>query len=296
VATARPFENDNMAALFSSAYRWPAPAKLNLFLHVTGRRADGYHRLQTVFQFLDYGDALQFAPRGDGRIRCEGAGGAIPDDSNLAVRAARLLSDASGCGLGADIRLIKRIPIGGGLGGGSSDAATTLVALNRLWNTGFAPDELETLGVRLGADVPVFLRAQASWAEGVGERLHPVDLPEPWFLVMTPNVEVSTAAVFGDPALRRDHEPVTEADFRAGRCGNDCEPVTRRLYPQVGEALDWLAQFGEARMSGTGASVFCAFPTESAAHEVARHASGRWPHFVARGLNRSPLADIMRGL
>jgi 4-diphosphocytidyl-2-C-methyl-D-erythritol kinase len=287
---------DSLTRPFAVDHGWPAPAKLNLFLHVTGRRSDGYHELQTVFQFLDYADTLYFTPRGDGVCRRVEGADEIPADRDLAVRAARLLSEISGAGLGADIRVIKRIPIGGGLGGGSSDAATTLVALNRIWNLGLPYDEIAELGLRLGADVPVFVRAHAAWAEGVGERLWPIELPEPWFLVVTPPVSVSTAEVFAAPALRRDTPLVDLQRFRSGEVGNDCEPVTRALHPEVGAVLDWLAHHGVARMSGTGASCFVAFDTLRQAESVRHEVPAEWQAFVARGLNRSPLADIMRGL
>jgi 4-diphosphocytidyl-2-C-methyl-D-erythritol kinase len=276
-------------APLTAASPWPAPAKLNLFLHVTGRRADGYHNLQTLFQFLDYGDDLYLTPRGDGVIqRLEGPA-EIPADTDLVVRAAQALAAASGVNLGADIRVHKRIPIGGGLGGGSSDAATTLFALNRLWNLGFPTDELARIGLTLGADVPVFVRGLASWAEGVGERLTPVTVPELWYLVLTPPVIVSTAEIFDAPELQRDCPAVGLKDFLDGRCGNVCEPVTRARYPLVGEALDWLSQHGRARMTGTGASVFASFDERAEASAILRQAPPDWQGFVARGLNRSPL-------
>jgi len=285
-----------MLAPFSASFPWPAPAKINLFLHVLDRRPDGYHNLQTVFQFLDFSDELYFKPRGDGVCRRTDGPASIPANDDLTVRAARLLSEASGCGLGADIRVIKRIPVGGGLGGGSSDAATTLIALNRLWNLGFPIDELIPIGLRLGADVPVFLRAHAAWAEGVGERLRDVDLPCPWFAVVTPRVAVSTREVFTAAALQRNRAPVSWADFQKGQVENVCTPVTRALYPEVGEVIDWLNRHAPARMSGTGASVFAAFATEAEARAVAAQVPRPWGAFVAQGLNRSPLADIMRGL
>ncbi|HVT34369.1 MAG TPA: 4-(cytidine 5'-diphospho)-2-C-methyl-D-erythritol kinase [Nevskiaceae bacterium] len=273
---------------------WPAPAKLNLFLHVTGRRADGYHLLQTVFQFIDVCDTLAFRPRSDAAIRCvEGAPG-VADDDNLAVRAARALQAASGATHGADIGMVKRIPLGAGLGGGSSDAATTLVALNAIWNLGLSIDRLAQIGLSLGADVPVFVRGHAAWGEGIGEKLQPVELPEPWYLVLVPPVAVPTREVFTAPALKRDSAPIALSDFLAGAGRNDCEPVTRALYPQVGEALDWLGRRAPARMSGTGAAVFAAFATRAEAEVIAETAPNRWRCFVAQGRNRSPLADIMR--
>lgn len=285
-----------MAHPFTADYPWPAPAKLNLFLHVTGRRPNGYHELQTVFQFLDYGDSLYFQARGDGVCRRSEGPLAIPAEQDLVVRAARLLSRISGAGLGADIRVVKRIPVGGGLGGGSSDAATTLVALNRLWNLGLPFDELAQIGARLGADVPVFVRAHAAWAEGIGERLWPIELPEPWYLVVTPPVHVPTAEIFAAPELRRNMQRIDVAQFKAGAATNVCEPVTRVRYPQVDAVLDWLARHGPARMSGTGGSCFLAFEQLRDAERLRHTVPGEWSAFVARGLNRSPLADIMRGL
>lgn len=274
---------------FTAAFPWPAPAKLNLFLHVTGRRADGYHQLQTLFQFLEHGDTLFFTPRGDGVIRRLDGPAEIAEPDDLTMRAARAIQQASGCNLGADIRLEKRLPIGGGLGGGSSDAATTLVALNRHWNLGLPVDELAQLGLRLGADVPVFVRGLAAWAEGVGEQLRPVVLPEPWFLVVTPPVAISTAEIFAAPELRRDHPPVTMDDYLAGRTENVFEPVTCARHPQVRAALDALNRYAPARMSGTGASVFAAFAERSAARAAQETLPREWHSFVARGCNRSPL-------
>lgn len=282
------------AAPYTTEHAWLAPAKLNLFLHVTGRRADGYHELQTVFQFLDFNDHLFFTPRGDGVIRRIEGPAHIPEDQDLVLRAAHALKAASGCDLGADIRLQKNIPVGAGLGGGSSNAATTLVALSQLWNLGFTPDELARIGLSLGADVPVFVRGRAAWAEGVGERLRPITLPEPWFVVITPPVHVSTAEIFSAPDLRRDSALITPDDFFAGRSRNDCEPVTCARYPQVQQALDWLRQHGPALMSGTGASVFLAFDSRVQAEALAARALPTWQVFVARGLNQSPLAGIMR--
>jgi len=283
-------------APFTHEFPWPAPAKLNLFLHVTGRRKDGYHELQTLFQFLDYGDSLFFVPRGDGQVLRQTALPGIAPDEDLAVRAAKLLGKLSGANLGADIRVEKRIPLGGGLGGGSSNAATTLVALNRLWNTGFTTAELAEIGLKLGADVPVFVRGLASWAEGVGERLSPVEMPEPWYLVIIPPVAVSTRDIFDAPELRRDCPRVTLDDYLAGRTDNVCEPVTTARYPGVRAALDWARQQGPARMSGTGASVFVPYAERALASAAQRSVPEGWKSFVARGLNRSPLTAIMRGL
>jgi len=280
----------------TAEFPWPAPAKINLFLHVIGRRADGMHELQTVFQFLDHGDTLFFRPRGDGVCQRENTVDGIEPDQDLAVRAARLLSQASGCGLGADIRVDKRLPIGGGLGGGSSNAATTLVALNRLWNLGFTRDELAALGLKLGADVPVFIHGQASFAEGVGERLSSLELPEPWYLVVTPPLSISTREIFEAPELRRDTPRITSRQFRAGSVTrNDCEPVTRQRYPLVDEALKALGRFAPPRMSGTGSSVFAAFASRPEALMARSAMPAGWRSFIARGLNESPLARLRAG-
>ncbi|MGQ0501340.1 MAG: 4-(cytidine 5'-diphospho)-2-C-methyl-D-erythritol kinase [Panacagrimonas sp.] len=277
-------------------FPWPAPAKINLFLHVVGRREDGYHELQTVFQFLDHGDTLFFRPRGDGVcVNLTPLDGVAPEQ-DLAVRAARLLSQASGCGLGADIRIDKRLPMGSGLGGGSSNAATTLVALNRFWNLGFTRDELAKLGLRLGADVPVFIHGHASFAEGVGERLTTLELPEPWFLVVSPPVAVSTREIFEAPELRRDTPRITSRQYRAGSVTrNDCEPVTRARYPLVDEALTRLRKFAPARMSGTGGSVFAAFSSRPEALMARSAMPAGWTSFIARGLNDSPLSRLRSG-
>lgn len=272
---------------------WPAPAKLNLFLHVVGRRADGYHLLQTAFQFLDYGDEIELVDRADGVVRRLVDLPGVPEESDLAVRAARLLQRHCGVSRGVDIGVHKRLPLGGGLGGGSSDAATVLVALNRIWAAGLTEDDLAGLGLALGADVPVFVRGHAAWAEGIGERLTSLDLEQPWFLVLAPPVTVSTAEVFCDPQLTRTTCPITISDFLLGAGGNDCEAVVRRLYPEVGQALDWLSGYGRARLTGTGACVFCAFADEGGAR-AALEAAGDWPGFVARGLNESPLLTRLR--
>lgn len=274
---------------------WPAPAKLNLFLHITGRRPDGYHLLQTVFQFLDYSDELRFTLRSDGVIRRLNELPGVPAEKDLVVRAAQLLQQESGSPLGADIHLSKQLPMGGGLGGGSSDAATVLVALNHLWNAGLGVEELASLGLRLGADVPVFVHGLATWAEGVGEQFTPVELPEPWFVVLIPPVSVSTAEIFAASELTRNSPPITIRAFLAGEGGNVCEPVVRNRYPAVAAALDWLGQYGAARMTGTGACVFAAFDQEARAREVFAMRPAGWQGFVARGCNRSPLLERLAG-
>jgi 4-diphosphocytidyl-2-C-methyl-D-erythritol kinase len=275
---------------------WPAPAKLNLMLRIVGRRPDGYHELQTVFQFIDRCDRLRFAVREDGRIhRLVEVPGVAPED-DLTVRAAQTLRQATGCPLGADIGCEKRLPMGGGLGGGSSDAATTLVALNRLWGTGLDADALAALALPLGADVPVFVRGQAAWGEGVGERLTPVVLPEPWYLVLSPLCSVSTKDVFTHPELTRDSTPATLADFVAGDTVNDCLDVVRRGYPPVASALDWLSRWGGGRLTGTGACVFAVFDDGSEALRALEQCPAEMRPFVARGLNRSPLLGHLESL
>jgi 4-diphosphocytidyl-2-C-methyl-D-erythritol kinase len=261
-------------------------------LRVLGRRSDGYHRLQTVFQFIGQSDLLSFRPRGDGRIiRRSPPLRGVPAEADLAVRAARLLQERTGCVLGADIDVEKRLPMGGGLGGGSSDAATTLVALNRIWGTGLSTRQLCQLGLILGADVPVFVGGQAAWGEGVGEQLTPLELPQPWFLVLAPRCEVSTAAVFSDPDLTRDSPSITIADFISGDDRNDCLEVVRRAYAPVAEALDWLSRHGRARLTGTGACVFAEFATAVQARTLLDAVPAHFSGFVAPGLNRSPLLD-----
>lgn len=267
----------------------PAPAKLNLMLHILGRRADGYHELQTLFQFLDAGDELGFALRRDGKIHLHTAIEGVPHDSNLIVRAARLLQQHSQCTLGADIWLDKRLPMGGGIGGGSSDAATTLLGLNRLWQLNCSEDLLASLGLSLGADVPVFVRGRAAFAEGVGEKLQPVTLPEPWFLVAIPQVLVSTAEIFSDPELTRDTPPIKVRSLLEGGGRNDCQPVVMKRYPEVRNALILLNKFVPTRLTGTGACVFGSFPNEDDADKVARQLPATLPSFIAQGRNISML-------
>ena len=277
----------------SASGPWPAPAKLNLMLHVTGQRADGYHELQTVFQFLTVCDWLFFDLHEQPGVQLAGQPAGIPASEDLCVRAAALLQEVTKHKAGVMIYNEKRLPVGGGLGGGSSDAATTLLVLNRLWGLGLPPDELARLGLSLGADVPVFIQGQAAWAEGVGEILTPVTPPEPWYLVVVPPVSVSTAAIFSDPGLTRDTPRTRIPDLLAGAGQNDCEAVVRHRYPDVGAALDWLSAFSHARMTGTGGCVFAAFETEADAQAVAVQVPANWSGFVARGINRSPLLTAM---
>ena len=268
---------------------WLAPAKLNLFLHIVGRRPDGFHLLQTAFQFIDLCDTLCFDITRDGRIERTRELTGVPAEQDLTVRAAILLQHTTGTAYGARITCDKHIPLGGGLGGGSSDAATTLVALNHLWNTGQSVEQLAQLGLRLGADVPVFVHGHAAWAEGVGEILTPITPPEPWYVVVHPRCHVSTAEIFNLPELTRNTSPIKIRDFLVGEGRNDCENPVRARYPAVAAALDWLANYSSAYMTGTGACVFAAFSTEARAREVAALLPPQWDGFVAQGLNRSPL-------
>jgi 4-diphosphocytidyl-2-C-methyl-D-erythritol kinase len=268
---------------------WPAPAKLNLMLRILGRRPDGYHQLQTVFQFLQQGDTLDFHVRPDGDIRRVSNPVAIPEEKDLVFRAARLLQAHTGCALGADITLHKELPMGAGLGGGSSDAATVLVALNQLWQCGLELAELARLGVQLGADVPVFVRGQAAWAEGIGEQLQPLVLPEPCYLVLIPDCQVSTARIFADLQLTRDAAAITIRAFIAGERDNHCLPVVCRQFPPVAEALDWLQQFAPAYLTGTGACVFAEFATSERAYQVLAQRPASCDGFVTFGCNQSPL-------
>lgn len=274
---------------------WPAPAKLNLMLRIVGRRDDGYHELQTVFQFLDHGDLIDCRLRNDGKVVISNPLPDVSPEQDLTVRAARLLQPyARVAGAGAELRVHKRVPMGGGLGGGSSDAATVLVALNRLWECRLPESTLAQLGLSLGADVPIFVHGRAAWAEGVGERLQDIELSEPWYLVLVPACRVSTAAVFGDPHLTRDSSRITIRAFIAGDNRNDCLPVVRKGYPEVAQAIDWLNDFSEARLTGTGACVFAGFSDETAARRVLQQKPDRFDGFVARACNRSPLLQRLR--
>ncbi len=280
--------------------QWPAPAKLNLFLHIVGRRSDGYHLLETVFQLLDWGDSVWLRPRDDGRIiRC-GDNSGIDEASDLGVRAARALKQSvDGVGLGADIRIDKRIPIGGGLGGGSSDAATTLVALNWLWNAGLDEDRLAGIGLALGADVPVFVRGRTAYAEGIGEMLTAIDVPPRDYLVVDTGASVPTAALFADPQLTRDSPAVTIRGFVCGApTHNAFEAIVRRRFAAVGRALDWLAAYGEPRLSGSGGAVF--MPLREDGRKLLDACPSGMRAWIVRGVARSPLhgalaAAVARG-
>ena len=269
---------------------WPAPAKLNLFLHLVGRRADGYHLLQTVFQLLDWGDEIGLRVRADGEIRRTEGPDDVPPESDLAIRAARALKAETGCPLGADIAVRKQIPQGGGFGGGSSDAATVLVGLNALWDTGLDEDALVRIGLGLGADVPVFVRGHTAWAEGIGERLSPLALGTRWFLVVDPGVCVPTAELFQAPDLTRDAPSATMPDFVSGKLhGNAFEPVLRRRAPAVDEAFEALQRFGRAQLTGTGGGVFVAFDSREPAQAARAALPERWRAWVCEGVDVSPL-------
>jgi 4-diphosphocytidyl-2-C-methyl-D-erythritol kinase len=273
---------------------WPAPAKLNLMLRITGRRDDGYHLLQTVFQYLDIQDELIFHPREDSEIRLLTPIDGVPESSNLCVRAAIALQQTTGLDSGVTIELRKRLPMGGGLGGGSSDAATTLVALNHLWGCGLEQERLCSIGLQLGADVPIFIHGQAAWAEGVGEDFTPIEPPESYYLVLVPPSHVSTAEIFAQPDLTRSSPGIKIRDFLQGDSRNDCLPVVRRRHPEVAEALDWLNQYAEARLTGTGACVFAAFADEQEARSAYEARPAGVEGFVTRGINRSPLLDRLQ--
>jgi 4-diphosphocytidyl-2-C-methyl-D-erythritol kinase len=281
---------------------YPAPAKLNLFLHVVGRRADGYHMLQSAFTLIDAADRLRFATREDGDIRRINDLPGVPAESDLVIRAARLLRSETGTSLGADIEVEKRLPLGGGLGGGSSDAATTLLALNRIWGTGLDRPSLQALGARLGADVPFFIFGRNAWVEGVGERLAPLDLPPAWYLVLVPPVPVPTAEIFAAAELTRDTEPLKIEDFSAhllscdgkgrGRFRNDLEAVVVARYPRVREHLEWLSLHGGGRLTGSGACVFARFEDRASAERELEKLPGTMKGFVAQGLEEHPLRGL----
>ena len=267
----------------------PAPAKLNLFLHVVGRRADGYHLLQTLFRFIDWCDTLHFQLRPDGVVRRVSVLADVPEDSDLCVRAARLLQRETACSLGVDIALEKRIPMGGGLGGGSSDAATTLLALNRLWKLDLSRQRLMELALTLGADVPVFVFGDNAFAEGIGEQLQPWRLPEAWYLVLFPPVQVPTAAIFTHPELTRNTISLTMRALATADWHNDLQPIACKLYPEVAQHLDWLAKFAPAMMTGSGACVFAEFDTAEAARAALAQLPDGMRGVLARGLPEHPL-------
>jgi 4-diphosphocytidyl-2-C-methyl-D-erythritol kinase len=271
-----------------------SPAKLNLFLHITGRRADGYHNLQTLFQLLDYGDRMSFTLRNDAQIILNPELAGVPFEDNLIIKAVRLLQKQQSTHQGVAIHLQKNLPMGGGLGGGSSNAATTLVALNQLWHCGLSCSQLQTLGLQLGADVPVFIQAQTAWAEGVGEHLQPIELPRDWFLIVQPDCHVSTKTIFSHKDLTRDTPPIKVAAFFEQGGHNDCQALVRKLYPAVDETLNWFAQANhKAQMTGTGACVFAQFATVEEAQAVHIKLPRQMPGFIAQGVNQSPLYKLL---
>ena len=276
----------------NTQHSFPAPAKLNLFLHVVGRRPDGYHLLQSVFRLIDRHDTLHLSPNQDGRIRRMQDVAGVPEEQDLCIRAAKLLQAHTGTSQGVDIRLDKRLPMGGGLGGGSSDAATVLLALNRLWSLQLPRQELLSLGLQLGADVPIFLFGRNAWAEGIGEQLQAVSLPPAWYVVLTPDAHVATAQIFASQELTRDTNPAKMAAFFKGYGRNDLEPVVCKQYPAVASALEWLRQFGDARMSGSGASVFLECADEAEAQRIFSLKPEGVNGFVAAGLEQHPLLDF----
>lgn len=292
--------------MLSTLNNCPAPAKLNLFLHVTGRRADGYHMLQTVFQLIDYGDLLHFESRDDGRICRTTDVPGVPEESDLIIRAARLLqskasSPAGKHAPGANIAIEKRLPMGGGLGGGSSDAATTLIALNHLWQLGLTREELMALGVQLGADVPFFLFGQNAFAEGIGDALVAVATPDVWYVVIEPGVSTPTASIFASPELTRNSKPVRITDFLAAQKSfgkNDLQFVATRMFPPIAEAVEWLKPYGDARMTGSGACVFCAFAQEHEAEavleKVRQAGPASWKAWKAKSMERHPLSHLLK--
>lgn len=291
-----------LATLMQSGI-WLAPAKLNLFLHIVGRRNDGYHELQTIFQLLNYCDELLFTPRTDNQIHCQvnflsslttSSQTIINNDNNLVIKAAKLLQQFCNCPLGVDITLNKRIPIGGGLGGGSSNAATTLVALNHLWQLNLPKTQLLSLGLQLGADVPVFIHGHSAWAEGIGEKLESIDLAENWFIVLIPPVTVSTHEIFSDPQLTRTTPAIKIQTILSGQqTRNDCEIVVRQHYPLIASALDWLNQFATARLTGTGSCVFAAVGNKAQAEAIKKQIPAELSGFIAQGINKSPLWQLI---
>ena len=269
--------------------RLPAPAKLNLMLHITGRRSDGYHLLQSVMQFIDLCDWLEFELQEDGRIHRQEGNPTVAEGDEITLRAAKLLQARCATDRGVSIRIDKRIPIGGGLGGGSSDAATCLLALNQLWGLGLTLAQLAEIGLELGADVPVFVLGRAAWASGIGEVLEAVDIGEPVYLLIDPGITISTAQIFAAEELTRNCDPITIRAFLRGVGRNVCEPVVRKRHPQVGEALDWLGQFGAARMSGTGACVFVEVDSLRRAETLKSQVPEPWAGYVVSAMNRSPV-------
>ncbi|MDJ0832160.1 MAG: 4-(cytidine 5'-diphospho)-2-C-methyl-D-erythritol kinase [Gammaproteobacteria bacterium] len=275
----------------TNSLRLLSPAKVNLMLHITGRRDDGYHELQTVFRLIGLYDQLTFTIREDSEITRNSANSAVAEADDLTVKAAKLLQRQYEVAQGVDIQIDKQIPMGGGLGGGSSDAATTLMALNQLWQLDLSTEKLQQIGLQLGADVPVFIFGRNAWGEGIGEHLTALDLPDSWYLIVHPNIFVSTAQVFSAQDLTRDCHPITIRAFLEGAGSNVCQPVAAKLYPEIQQAIDWLDQFGQARMTGTGACIFAAFDSAEKAYSVKSRLPEKWSGYVVQGLNTNPVTD-----
>lgn len=270
---------------------WPAPAKLNLFLHIIGKRVDGFHLLQTVFQFIELADKIDFTITESGLIKRNKYSSVVDESNDLIIKAANKIKEISGSKLGVDICVEKNIPVGAGLGGGSSDAATTLVALNELWNVGLPAEELTKIGLSLGADIPFFIHGSAAWAEGIGDELTPIDLNECFYLVIYPDCSVSTKSIFAASDLTRSTPRITIRDFHEGRVKNDCESCVRSRYSTVAEALDWLGKYADSKLTGTGACLFAKFADEKKANQVKSELPKRWQGFVVKGINKSPLLE-----
>lgn len=273
--------------------KYPAPAKINLMLRITGQRNDGYHLLQTVFQLTELCDWITFHELDDDQVVLKTPIPSVPEASDLTIRAAKLLKQETGCQQGVCIEVEKNLPMGGGLGGGSSDAATTLLVLNQLWRLDLSVEKLMQLGLQLGADVPVFVFGYASWAEGVGEKLERVDVPEKWLVIIKPDCHVDTKEIFSVKDLTRNSKSITMADFLEGQHRNDCLNVVRELYQPVAKAIVDLAAFSEARLTGTGACVFAQFDSKESAQNAFQELSKQWQVYLTRGLNKSPLLDVM---
>ena len=277
-------------------FAWTAPAKLNLFLHITGRREDGYHLLQTIFQFVEFGDKLFFEVTRDGKISLSPKLDGVDESENIIVKAAKLLQQKTGTPFGVNIELEKRIPMGGGLGGGSSNAATTLLALNKLWNIHFDKQQLMELGITLGADVPVFIYGQTAWAEGVGEKLKTVTAPESWYVIIFPRVNINTGTIFSSEELTRDKLPIRIRDFLDGTTENVFETIVSKRCPEVKEAINWLNQFSKTKLTGTGACIFASFETEQHAQEIAKQVPAKWQAFVTKGSNKTNIERFYWGV
>ncbi|MBC3764366.1 4-(cytidine 5'-diphospho)-2-C-methyl-D-erythritol kinase [Neptunicella marina] len=275
---------------------WPAPAKLNLFLHITGRRANGYHELQSLFQLLDVGDELTFTIKDSSEIKLLTPIQGVPDEQNLIVRAAKALQQASNCKQGADIILNKKLPMGGGIGGGSSNAATTLVALNYMWQLNLPLEKLAHIGLSLGADVPIFVQGQTAFAQGVGEKLFPVSLKQHFYVVVTPDCHISTAEIFQHPDLPRDTATLDFNNYQFKQTQNDCQQLVFSRYPIVAKAFDWLIEYAPSRMTGTGASVFAMFEDEASARRCLAELPSFLSGFMAKGVNKSPVHSLLESL